>query len=401
MKSVFNIYDDASLLRKVLIGEATETEKLRAEELLTLHPDLRKQYDELRRQDGLRDSFIRYDRYSSKDAYSRFLRKVGSTSVSKDKPRRLFYRWYSTAAVILILIGVFAVWKMTSVRQLASHELTILSPGTKKGQVLLPNGKTLNIGPKNINMVLGGVRVTYHQGLLSYVPMQINLSDSTSAASRLNTFVIPRGGENTVLLADGTTVHLNAASELRFPMRFGNGQRVVELKGEAYFDVKKDAEHPFIVKTHYGEVTVLGTVFNVNAYDDRQRCEVTLVKGRVRFTTPTRESVELDPGEQALSTGNLVQKRHVDVEDYVSWTKGVYNFHNESLSNIISTFSKWYDVEVVYDSSDIASQTYTGTVRRYDAMNAFLDVFEMTGDFSYHVEGRCVYLSRRNKGKNE
>lgn len=401
MKSVFNIYDDASLLRKVLIGEATETEKLRAEELLTLHPDLRKQYDELRRQDGLRDSFIRYDRYSSKDAYSRFLRKVGSTSVSKDKPRRLFYRWYSTAAVILILIGVFAVWKMTSVRQLASHELTILSPGTKKGQVLLPNGKTLNIGPKNINMVLGGVRVTYHQGLLSYVPMQINLSDSTSAASRLNTFVIPRGGENTVLLADGTTVHLNAASELRFPMRFGNGQRVVELKGEAYFDVKKDAEHPFIVKTHYGEVTVLGTVFNVNAYDDRQRCEVTLVKGRVRFTTPTRESVELDPGEQALSTGNLVQKRHVDVEDYVSWTKGVYNFHNESLSNIISTFSKWYDVEVVYDSPGIASQTYTGTVRRYDAMNAFLDVFEMTGDFSYHVEGRCVYLSRRNKGKNE
>lgn len=401
MKSVFNIYDDASLLRKVLIGEATETEKLRAEELLTLHPDLRKQYDELRRQDGLRDSFIRYDRYSSKDAYSRFLRKVGSTSVSKDKPRRLFYRWYSTAAVILILIGVFAVWKMTSVRQPASHELTILSPGTKKGQVLLPNGKTLNIGPKNINMIFGGVKVTYHQGLLSYVPMQINLSDSTSAASRLNTFVIPRGGENTVLLADGTTVHLNAASELRFPMRFGNGQRVVELKGEAYFDVKKDAEHPFIVKTHYGEVTVLGTVFNVNAYDDRQRCEVTLVKGRVRFTTPTRESVELDPGEQALSTGNLVQKRHVDVEDYVSWTKGVYNFHNESLSNIISTFSKWYDVEVVYDSSDIASQTYTGTVRRYDAMNAFLDVFEMTGDFSYHVEGRCVYLSRRNKGKNE
>jgi len=401
VKSVFNIYDDASLLRKVLIGEATETEKLRAEELLTLHPDLRKQYDELRRQDGLRDSFIRYDRYSSKDAYSRFLRKVGSTSVSKDKPRRLFYRWYSTAAVILILIGVFAVWKMTSVRQPASHELTILSPGTKKGQVLLPNGKTLNIGPKNINMIFGGVKVTYHQGLLSYVPMQINLSDSTSAASRLNTFVIPRGGENTVLLADGTTVHLNAASELRFPMRFGNGQRVVELKGEAYFDVKKDAEHPFIVKTHYGEVTVLGTVFNVNAYDDRQRCEVTLVKGRVRFTTPTRESVELDPGEQALSTGNLVQKRHVDVEDYVSWTKGVYNFHNESLSNIISTFSKWYDVEVVYDSSDIASQTYTGTVRRYDAMNAFLDVFEMTGDFSYHVEGRCVYLSRRNKGKNE
>jgi len=401
VKSVFDIYDNASLLRKVLMGEATETEKLRAEDLLTLHPELKEQYDDLCRRDGLNHSFIRYNHYSSKDAYSRFLRKVGSTGVYKYKPRRMFYRWYSAAAVILILIGVFAVWKMTSVRQPVSHELTILSPGTKKGQVLLPNGKTLNIGQKNINMVLGGVRVTYHQGLLSYVPVQVDLSDSASAASPLNTFVIPRGGENTVLLADGTTVHLNAASELRFPMRFGSGQRVVELKGEAYFEVKKDAEHPFIVKTRYGEVTVLGTAFNVNAYDDRQRCEVTLVKGRVRFTTPTRESVELEPGEQALSTGSLVQKRSVDIEEYVSWTRGVYNFHNESLSNIISTFSKWYDVEVVYDGSDIASQTYTGTVRRYDTMNAFLDVFEMTGDFSYHVEGRCVYLGRRNKGKSE
>lgn len=401
MKSVFDIYDDASLLRKVLIGEATETEKLRVEEFLTLHPDLRKQYDELRRQDGFNDSFIRYNRYSSKDAYSRFLRKVRLTGVYKYKSRRMSYRWYSAAAIVLILIGIFAVWRMTSVRQPLGHELTILSPGTKKGQVLLPDGKTLNIGSKNINMVLGGVRVTYHQGLLSYVPVQVNLPDSTSAASQFNTFVIPRGGENTVLLADGTTVHLNAASELRFPMRFGSGQRVVELKGEAYFDVKKDAAHPFIVKTRYGEVAVLGTVFNVNAYDDRQRCEVTLVKGRVRFTTPTRERVELEPGEQALSTGSLVQKRPVDVEDYVSWTRGVYNFHNESLSNIVSTFAKWYDVEVVYDSSDIASQTYTGTVRRYDTMNAFLDVFEMTGDFSYHVEGRCVYLSRRNKGKRE
>ena len=143
------------------------------------------------------------------------------------------------------------------------------------------------------------------------------------------------------------------------------------------------------------DVQVLGTAFNVNAYDDRQRCEVTLVRGKVRFTNSSRESVMLEPGEQAVAMGNLLHKRNVDVEDYISWTKGLYNFHNETLGNIMSTFSKWYNVDVEYDDNDIPDLTYTGTVRRYDTMNAFLDVFEMTGDLSYRVVGRKVYFSKR------
>jgi ferric-dicitrate binding protein FerR (iron transport regulator) len=393
VKDTFNIYDDATLLRKVVTDEATEEEKLRAAQLLALHPELQKQLDELRKEDALKAEFDRYNRFSGMTAYHRFLQRIAPST--SHKPRRTFYKWYAAAAVVLLLIGVFSIWKMTQTEQPVKNELTILVPGHAKGQLVLPGGKTLNMTKGAMSVVVGGVKVTYHQGLLTYTPVQVNLGDSVSGRAPLNKFVIPRGGENTVLLADGTKVHLNAASELTFPMQFTGSQRVVELRGEAYFDVKKDAAHPFIVKTRYGNVNVLGTAFNVNVYDDRGRCEVTLVRGRVRFTTPLHESVELAPGEQSISTGTLLHKRTVDVEDYISWIKGVYNFHDETLDDIMCTFSKWYDVDVVYENPDIQNLTYTGTVRRYDNMNAFLDVFEMTGDLSYHIEGRKVYFSKR------
>lgn len=392
MKDAFDIYNEAALLRKVLLDDATDEEKLQAQALLKEHPELRKQYEGIFQKNVMAGEFERYDRFRGEQAYRRFLEKVRPSSGHIRK--HSFRLWYS-AAVVLLLIGAFAVWKMTAPQTSVKNEVTILSPGNIKGQVLLPGGKALNVAARPMAVVVAGVKVTYRQGLLSYSPVQVNLSDTSSTRQVFNKFVIPRGGENTVQLSDGTTVHMNAASELVFPMCFSGGQRVVELKGEAYFDVKKDAEHPFIVRTKYGDVSVLGTAFNVNAYADRGRCEVTLVRGKVRFTNPYRESVVLEPGDQAVAAGNLLHKRAVDVDDYISWTRGVYNFRNESLNDILSTFSKWYDVDVVYENSDIPYLTYTGTVKRYDTMNAFLDVFEMTGDLTYRIEGRKVYFSKR------
>lgn len=110
------------------------------------------------------------------------------------------------------------------------------------------------------------------------------------------------GEENTVLLADGTTVHLNAGSKLLYPVRFVGKRRIVTLEGEAYFDVRKDEEHPFVVRTRFGEVTVLGTAFNINAYNDADACYTTLVYGKVNFSTPDQNTITLAPGEQAVAS---------------------------------------------------------------------------------------------------
>ena len=147
-------------------------------------------------------------------------------------------------------------------------------------------------------MVVDGVQVKYKKGVLSYQPTVTTQHEEESTEEKpvkSNELVIPRGGENTVILADGTTVHLNAGSKPTYPVRFAGKRRVVALEGEAYFDVVKDETRPFIVQTHLGEVTVLGTAFNINAYTDAS-VYTTLVHGKVQFSSSSIGTIILSPG---------------------------------------------------------------------------------------------------------
>jgi transmembrane sensor len=384
-------YEDAALLRKVLTDEATDDERRQAEELLARHPELRKQFDELKQKQALDKAFGRYDHYSADDAYHRFMHRV-----MPSRRRHLSYIWYSAASVVLLAVA-FAWWYAADRSSpVKGNEISVIEPGAKKGDLVLPDGNHISMSNNAVSTVCGGVKVIYHQGLLSYVPSQVSLTDTTRAGQpSVNRFVIPRGGENTILLSDGTKVHLNAASELDFPTEFTGSQRLVTLSGEAYFEVSKDADHPFIVRTHYGNVTVLGTSFNVKAYSDNNACYVTLVRGKVRFTRPSGETAELNPGQQVAVSEGTMHKRDVNVDDYVSWVSGLYNLNDESLGDIMYNFEKWYNIDVVYEDPSIRNLTYTGTVRRYGTMNSFLDVFQLTGDIRYRIQNRKVYLYKR------
>lgn len=397
MKDLFeHIHDDASLLKHVLLDDATDEEHIRFEELMQLHPQLKEQMDAMRRDKGLTRAFAPYHTLSADHAYHLFLKRIGYSAPSH---RHISAWWYSAAAVAVLIIGMFFYFNI-GVRQqnhtLAQQQITIFKPGQTKGCLILPNGTAVAMTQQNVSMMMGNVKVVYHQGMLSYTPVQVNLNDTASARTEMNKFVIPRGGENTVILADGTKVHLNSASELSFPTQFTGMRREVTLRGEAYFDVVKDAEHPFVVNTRYGDITVLGTVFNVNAYDDNDACYTTLVRGKVRFTSYKKENVELLPGQQAVVWHDgALSKRNVDVDEYTSWVDGQYNFHDTSLYDIMKTFGRWYNVEVRYSDPSIKGFTYTGTVKRYDDMNSFLDIFEMTGDLKFTIKGRTVYFYKR------
>lgn len=193
-----------------------------------------------------------------------------------------------------------------------------------------------------------------------------------------------------MVLADGTTVHLNAGSKLTYPVRFVGKRRIVALEGEAYFEVVQDESHPFVVQTHLGEVMVLGTAFNVNAYTDASVCYTTLVHGKVQFSAPNVGTVTLQPGEQAVVSANGTEKRTVDLDEYIGWVNGVYNFRNRSLGEIMETFERWYDIQVYYETPDLRDITYSGSLKRYGAVNSFLDALELTGDLTYKsVAGKC------------
>ena len=393
MNKFENIYQDAALMRKFLLGEANEAERKELEKRLAECPDLQKVYEQLQNGETLRVAFEEYKNYSSKKAYESFLQKIGRMEKKERKPSISRVWWYAAAAVIVLAAGLS--FYMSNFYSAVEEKRVLIQPGTQQAQLTLPDGSIIDVDKKEVNVVVDGVQVKYKKGVLSYQPTvttQHEEKNIEEQSGKSNELVIPRGGENTVILADGTTVHLNAGSKLTYPVRFAGKRRIVRLEGEAYFDVAGDENHPFVVQTHLGEITVLGTEFNVNAYADTPVCYTTLVHGKVKFSTLNAETVTLSPGEQAVVFANSSTKRKVDLEEYVGWVDGMYIFNDRPLGDIMKTFERWYDIQVYYETPNLRDITYSGNLKRYGTINSFLDALELTGDLTYKISGRNILI---------
>lgn len=392
MNKFENIYQDAALMRKFLLGEANEAERKELEKRLAECPDLKKVYEQLQNSETLKAAFGEYKDYSSKKAYQSFLQKIGRMEKKERKPSISRVWWYAAAAVIVLAAGLS--FYMSNFYSAVEEKRVLIQPGTQQAQLTLPDGSIIDVDKKEVNVVVDGVQVKYKKGVLSYQPTVTTQHEEESTEEKpvkSNELVIPRGGENTVILADGTTVHLNAGSKLTYPVRFAGKRRVVALEGEAYFDVVKDETRPFIVQTHLGEVTVLGTAFNINAYTDAS-VYTTLVHGKVQFSSSSIGTIILSPGEQAVVSANGSEKRMVDLDEYVGWVDGRYVFNNRPLGEIMQTFERWYDIQVYYETPHLRDITYSGSLKRYGTINSFLDALELTGDLTYKISGRNILI---------
>lgn len=393
MKKFENVYQDAALMKKALLGEVNEAEQQELEKRLAECPDLQRVFEQLQNGETLRVAFEEYKNYSSKKAYESFLQKIGQTEPAIKKPRTFRIWWYLTAAVVFLVIGLS--FYMSNYVSIEEESKPLIQPGIQQAQLTLPDGSVIDVHKKEVNVIVDGVQVKYKKGVLSYEPTVTTQHEEKNVEekpTKSNELIIPRGGENTVILADGTTVHLNAGSKLTYPVRFAGKRRIVALEGEAYFDVARDEAHPFVVQTHLGEVMVLGTAFNVNAYTNARVCYTTLVRGKVQFSAPNVGTVTLQPGEQAIVSANGTEKRTVDLDEYIGWVNGVYNFKNRSLGEIMETFERWYDIQVYYETPDLRDITYSGSLKRYGTINSFLDALELTGDLTYKISGRNILI---------
>lgn len=197
-----------------------------------------------------------------------------------------------------------------------------------------------------------------------------------------NVLTTSKQGNIKVTLYDGSHVWLNAGSELRYPNTFVGDRRVVYLKGEAFFEVAKDAVHPFIVNTASAVINVLGTSFNVNAYD--VSCVTTLVEGHVRMKNGKRDSVELRPGEQAFLTKyGSIGVREVDVRYSTGWMNNLFAFKETPLREIMDVLGEWYGYTFRFEDPKVGNVLYTTMVKRYSDVDSVLRVLEGTGDFRY------------------
>ena len=204
-----------------------------------------------------------------------------------------------------------------------------------------------------------------------------------------------KGDKATIELPDGTNVVLNSASQLSYPNNFGKKVRRVQLNGEAYFKVAHDEKHAFIVQVGDLEVKVLGTSFNVSAYEDAQDVTVVLLEGKVGVYAQEMAHI-MKPGDKIEynKTTHQIKATQVHPADYIEWTKGNIYFEKESLENIMKTLSRIYDVEIQFDSNKLPREYFTGTIPGGGIQNA-LNILMLTSHFYYEMDGSVIVLKEK------
>ncbi|MBO9151303.1 FecR family protein [Chitinophaga sp. GCM10012297] len=300
-------------------------------------------------------------------------------------------RRVATAAAIL-LFAALGWWLLkpspvSPVTAVAIHE-NDRPPGGNKATLTLGNGRriVLDSASNGTLFAQGGIRaIKLDSGSLAYN------AGADAGAIQVHTLSTPVGGQFRITLADGTNVWLNAASSLRFPSAFSARERAVEITGEAYFEVTKDAARPFKVSFNGTAVEVLGTHFNVMAYPDESKSKVTLLEGSVAVSNASGRKL-LKPGMQAV-VGNAITTRQANVEEAVAWKNGLFIFDNEEIHSIMRKLARWYDVRSVY-AGDMPGLTFSGTVSRYSNVSGVLEMLEMTESVRFELKGGTIEVLR-------
>lgn len=311
-----------------------------------------------------------------------------------NKPVRKLH-WYSVAASIIILLGISSLLIYDTISFKDDRSIvapTKILPGKKKAVLYLSSGKKINISNENSTLkdVKGiDIKIDSLKGI-SYITNK----EVKEANLIYNRVVVPRGGEYMATLADGTKVWLNSDSELRYPVDFTGDNRMVFLKGEAYFDVTKDKNKPFIVSIDDFRLKVFGTQFNVNSYD-KDEIETVLVEGSVGLKKKgdAKENM-LEPGQLGCMNINSgkVEIKNVDVNNYIAWKHGEFVFVNESLESIMEKLARWYDLEVFFQNEDCKHVMFSGNMRKYNNPEEFLFFIEKSSDVKFRVKGKTVIL---------
>ena len=313
-------------------------------------------------------------------------------AVISDRPvrRSKIYPYLSIAAMLFVLIAIgFYFYNFKEMRTDSRISKDIM-PGKNSATLTLSNGKKIVLSDA-INGELaneGGVSISKTStGELIYA-----IKSSGGSANLMNTLSTTNGETYQVVLPDDSKVWLNAASSIKYPSNFESlKERKIELTGEAYFEVSKDKQHPFIVKSQGQEIVVRGTHFNVNAYEDDGDTRTVLLEGSVVVLSGigATGSTLLKPGQQSVVNAKGIKVEPADVELAVAWKNNKFMFEGERIENIMKMIARWYNVEVVYEGK-VPDDLFGGSVSRFDKVSKVLDVLELTGNVHFKIEGRRI-----------
>lgn len=324
---------------------------------------------------------------------ARLLQRISASTIHipycrSAKPRYL--RWVAAAALVASLLGgSYLLWQQQKSQQqqaLLAHAPIL--PGENKATLTLSDGRQILLSDKGAETAVDqGISITKTaSGLVKYT-----IDPKAAVGTGYNTIETPRGGQYEIALPDGSQVTLNAASSLRFAVDMHHqARRIVELQGEGYFEVAKDAKRPFIVKSNQQEIQVLGTIFNVNSYH-HTRSLTTLLEGSVLIN----KHKKLQPGQQAQVEGGSVIIKEVDVNDYIDWKNNSFVFRNESLSSIMDRLGRWYNIAYSFDDPQTGEITFNGEISRYAQVTDVIKLLRLTSKVKFDIQGRTIKVKNK------
>ena len=388
MKSMKTYTEIPSLLSKAFLGTLSEEEERALQQWRDESPENEQLYESEMNTEYIVQKSHEVARVNIVNGYMNVLLKR-KRNVRVRRVRRIV----SIAAGVVLPLLAVVLWYGTRERieDVSEQVASVIRHGGVKAELVLADGTTRILGSEVTDSLLvqqGANIVVQNQGVSYCV-------DSSVVEERYNTLRVPRGGEYSITLSDGTIVYLNSESELRYPVNFVGRDRRVYLSGEAYFDVVQDEAHPFIVDMGNSSVRVLGTSFDVRAYADEDEVLTTLVQGSVKFSAG-KEFVTLEPGKQAvLGKSGSIETREVDTYLYTARKEGVFAFKRQRLEEIMKVVARWYDVNIFWENVSQKEVTFTGKMKRYDDFSKVVEVLEMTGNTEFVIKENNIFIREK------
>ena len=308
------------------------------------------------------------------------------------------FRWlrWSAAAALLLVLGSAAYWKLGKNNQpkIAATQHQVIAPASSKAILTLANGKQVTLessGQQSVAGENGTQLIAVNNGVITYNTKL----ETTANTLTWNTLRTAKGGQFKIILPDGSSVRLNAASVLKYPVAFTAATRTVELEGEAFFEITPNKSQPFHVKTNRSDITVLGTSFNINAYADEPLHSTTLLAGSIRVATTGRHNNnairELKPGEQISinADNNIAGITKPVIDEVMAWTQGDFRFNETDIEVIMRQLQRWYDIDVKYQGN-MSGIRLSGVIARLEQANELLKAFELTGKIHFQINGKQI-----------
>lgn len=414
----------ADLIIKHLQETITAEESITLEQWLAASEENRSKFNRIANGETLREDllmFIESDQRIKERVYAKLPEVQDALIIT---PKRNWMRWASVAAAVLV-IAFASIWmlrsKETPTTKGTEQQVpmaTTIPAGGNKATLTLADGTVIDLDKAGNGTIAteGKTKVNKKEdGQLEYK----STTSTKQSAVTYNLLSTPRGGQYQLILPDGSKVWLNAASSIKYPTEFSGNERRVEVTGETYFEIARNTAKPFKVTVlppsggagRGGEIEVVGTHFNINAYGDEQPIVTTLLEGKIKISpidvvsipsvssgsnNPKPKTINyklLNPGEEAQisNKADIKVRKNVDTESAVAWMKGFFDFHNANIKTVMSQVSRWYNIDVQY-KGNIPAQSFEGNIDRNIPLNELLALLQQMGPTKFTTEGNTVLV---------